>query len=201
MKRNKQHEYTEEERSFIRGNVAGRSYAEMTELFNKTFNLNLGIYQISGTIKRLGLKNGRDCKFFKGQASHNKGQKGKRCNPATEFKKGNIPSNHRPVGSERVSVDGYIEVKVAEPRTWRLKQRVLWEQHNGAVPKGSALVFLDGNPLNCELENLVLISRAELLIANRQGLIKPDPELTKTGLVVAGLVSKIYEKQRAIEGR
>ena len=33
----------------------------------------------------------------------------------TWFKKGHIPANYRPVGSERVNADGYIEVKVADP--------------------------------------------------------------------------------------
>ena len=33
---------------------------------------------------------------------------------ASRFKKGNVPKCHRPVGSERVNVDGYVEVKVAD---------------------------------------------------------------------------------------
>lgn len=31
-----------------------------------------------------------------------------------------FPSNHKPVGSERIdSKDGYVLIKVAEPRTWK----------------------------------------------------------------------------------
>ena len=30
---------------------------------------------------------------------------------ATRFKKGDKPGNHRKVGSERITVDGYIEIK------------------------------------------------------------------------------------------
>ncbi len=37
------------------------------------------------------------------------------------FAKGNVPPNHRPVGSERISKDGYIEVKVAEPKQVEIK--------------------------------------------------------------------------------
>ena len=28
------------------------------------------------------------------------------------FKKGNVPANHRPIGSERITVDGFVEIKV-----------------------------------------------------------------------------------------
>ena len=69
--------------------------------------------------------------------------KGKKVSPEiyakmqpTMFKKGQTPVNHRDVGSERVNVDGYLEIKVAEPNRWRLKHRVIWEQVNGAIPKG-----------------------------------------------------------------
>ena len=49
----------------------------------------------------------------------------------TMFRKGNVPATHRPVGTETLRSDGYIWVKVEEPNKWRLKQRLLWEQHNG----------------------------------------------------------------------
>ena len=58
----------------------------------------------------------------------------------TMFAKGNVPPNHRPVGSERISIDGYIEVKVAEPDKWRLKQRVVYEEAKGESPEGCPLV-------------------------------------------------------------
>ena len=192
--RNKQHKYTEEQKAFLQNNVAGRSYLELTELFNKTFGLDFGVERIGGTIKRLGLKNGRDCRFSKEHAPFNKGKKGARMSPATEFKKGHVPINHRPVGSERISVSGYIEIKVEEPRKWRHKHNVVWEQHNGKIPKGCIIIFLDGDPLNCVIGNLAPISRRELLIVNRQGFIKADPELTKTGITTARLMAKIYEK-------
>lgn len=49
----------------------------------------------------------------------------------TMFGPGNRPANWKPVGSERVNIYGYVEVKVKEPRTWRVKARVLWEQATG----------------------------------------------------------------------
>ena len=53
---------------------------------------------------------------------------------ATRFKKGNIPGNHKPVGYERITKDGYIEVKTAEPNVFELKHRLIWAEHNGEIP-------------------------------------------------------------------
>ena len=80
----------------------------------------------------------------------------------TSFKTGNIPRNHRPVGSERVLKEwGYIEVKILEPNVWKFKHRLVWEEHHGAIPDGANIQFRDGNPQNCSIENLYMITRAE----------------------------------------
>lgn len=83
-----------------------------------------------------------------------------KCAP-TMFKKGQPSINRREVGSERVNVDGYIEIKVAEPNKWKLKHRVIWEKAHGKIPKSCNIQFKDGNPLNCVLKNLYIISRSE----------------------------------------
>ncbi len=41
-----------------------------------------------------------------------------------------------------------------------------WEAVNGPLPKGHALVFKDGNKQNTAVENLELLSRAELMRRN-----------------------------------
>lgn len=104
-------------------------------------------------------------RFKKGHVSHNRGQKVSpdvyaKMQP-TMFKPGHTPVNHREVGSERINVDGYIEIKVAEPNKWRCKHRVIWEQHNGKIPAGFNVQFKNHNPLDCRIENLYLISKAE----------------------------------------
>jgi hypothetical protein len=96
-----------------------------------------------------------------------------------------------------VSKDGYIEIKVADPRKWRLKHNVIWEEVNGKVPKGHCLIFLDGNKQNIALENLQLITRKQLVRLNQNHLISDNPELTKTGLIIADIHSKIGELKRA----
>ena len=101
-------------------------------------------------------------RFKKGHVPANKG---KRMSPeqyarcaGTMFKKGNVPKCHRPGGSERVNVDGYVEVKVAEPNKWRAKHRVEWEKAYGPIPKGCNIQFRNGNSQDIRLENLYMIS-------------------------------------------
>lgn len=106
-------------------------------------------------------------RFQKGQTPANKGKKMPaelyaKCS-ATMFKPGHAPINRRPVGSERVNVDGYVEVKISEPNKWALKHRMIWEAENGPVPKGYNIQFISGNRLDVRLENLYIISRAEQL--------------------------------------
>lgn len=102
------------------------------------------------------------------QKGHVPGNKGKKMAPdvyekvkGTMFQKGHAPVNHRPLGAERVNVDGYVEVKVAEPGKWRLKHRVVWEEANGPIPPGYNIQFRNKNRQDLRLENLYLISRAE----------------------------------------
>lgn len=106
--------------------------------------------------------------FKKGHVPPNKGKKwdeylskeNQQRIRSTCFKKGQMPKNHKPVGWERKAVDGYWEVKVAEPNQFKAKHRILWEQHHGPIPKGVNIVFIDGNPENIVIENL----RAETMV-------------------------------------
>lgn len=51
-----------------------------------------------------------------------------------------------------------------------LYKKYLWELHNQKdLPKGYVVVTKDGNPDNLVIENLMLISRAELLRRNNKG--------------------------------
>lgn len=109
-------------------------------------------------------------RFAKGHTPWNKGRKGLSLGGmATRFQKGNRPHTWRPVGSERWA-EGYLQRKVTDtgytPRDWRQVHVMLWEAEHGPVPQGHAVVFLDGDRRNIRLENLELVSRAELMRRN-----------------------------------
>jgi len=49
-----------------------------------------------------------------------------------QFRKGTRPRNWLPVGSEVITDEGYVMVKLAEGMfNWEMKQRVTWELHKG----------------------------------------------------------------------
>lgn len=84
----------------------------------------------------------------------------------TQFKKGQEPHNTNYDGHERISKDGYVEVRVSKG-VYRLKSRVVWEQtHGRKVPKSHIIAFRDGDKLNLDPDNLVLMSRVENMERN-----------------------------------
>lgn len=138
--------------------------------------------------------------FKKGCAPPNKGKKwdefmspqGQENSRKTTFKKGNIPPNHRQVGSERITRDGYIEIKIQEPNVFKLKHRIIWEEHNGPIPKGYNIQFRDKNPLNCSIDNLYMISRSEQMNENT---IMRYPENLRTAIKRVSKIKKLINQQ------
>lgn len=197
-RRNEKHrKYKDEHIEFVKNNVKGITLKELTNRFNKEFNMNVSESAIANIKNKHNLQSGIvGGQFQKGQVSWNKGRKGsmspeqyRKC-AATMFKKGNIPQNHRPIGSERIDRDGYILIKVEEPNKWKPKHRVLWEKTNGPIPKKHRLIFADGNRQNITLDNLILVSYAESFIMNKRKLFSENAEHTKTGALIAKVLSK-----------
>ena len=182
--------WPEEVIDFMRNNYKGVSSKELSH----RIYMNFGIYYPKESValkrKKLGIVSGDSGHFQKGHKPHNKGKKGV-CHPKckeTWFEKGHIPLNYKPVGSERINADGYIEVKTADPNKWELKHRFIWRMSGRELPKGTALIFLNGNKLDVRIENLKLVSRNELLVMNKNKLFYSEKELTETGNTIAKLI-------------
>lgn len=183
----KRHITTEDDIAYIKEHFAEMSSYEIADV------LGMSKTSVSNIAYRHGLRKSREWiaerarmrtadpnhpsrayRFEKGHVPHTKGRKAEEWmspealarSTATRFKKGQRPQTWRPIGSERINVDGYIEVKVEEGKPWRHKQRVLWERAHGPIPEGYMVSFKDGNKQNCELDNLYLLSRADGLRAN-----------------------------------
>jgi len=146
-------------------------------LFVKKFRRrNLTVDALKQLCLRRGWKTGRTGCYPKGSVPANKGQKMpfNANSAATQFKKGGIPPNAKPVGHERIDTkDGYVWISIAEtnphtgfPRRYVMKHCYLWERANGPIPKGHVLKSLDGNKANTDPANWVPISRAMLLRLN-----------------------------------
>ena len=202
--------YNAEHIKFIAANILGRSFKELTDMFNKQFGMDLKVSAMISLSDRHGLHNGRDTRlnkgyeptqFRKGHVPANKGQKGISYPGMkyTQFKKGSKSHNWVPLGSERITKDGYIQVKIDDGKfqhNWKGKHILIWEAGNGPVPKGYAIIFGDRNKLNFELDNLILVSRKQLVRLNKLHLIQDDADLTRTGIIIANIYNKIGERKK-----
>lgn len=72
------------------------------------------------------------------------------------FYKGMVSPKHRPVGAIKPQNGKPPLIKVAEPNKWGRLHVVNWKKYFGEIPKGYIVWFKDGNPDNCEPENLFL---------------------------------------------
>lgn len=199
---NKKYDYSEEKVNFLKNNVKGIFTCELADRFNKEFNCNLDASDISKMKRHLKLTSGVNTKFKKGQTAYNKGKKMsieqyEKCKN-TMFKKGNKTYNTRKLFEERIDVDGYTYIKIKEPNKWVLKHRWLYEKEKGKIPKGYNLIFLDGNKQNLDLDNLMLVSDAELFIMNQNNLYKKNKQLTEAGIGVAKLIDKVNKTKKGV---
>ena len=120
-----------------------------------------------------GYLGGKATQFQKGQVPPNKGEKMSKDLyekvAKTMFKKGNKPMNTQPIGTihQRKDTGGkmYQYIKLADSK-WQLLNRYTWEQHNGPIPKGMVVVYKDGNYLNNDINNLLMITKKENMARN-----------------------------------
>lgn len=184
--------YTQEQLDWLRENYLLMNVPALTAAFNERYGQSRTNDAIKGLLFRKGICSGRTGRFKKGLEVWNKGKKGYMGANATSFKPGNLPHNHQPLWTERVSKDGYIEMSVPErnpytgfPTRYKHKHVWLWEQANGKKPRGTAVIFRDGNNRNFDLDNLLLVTRAELLVMNLHDYKNQPDELKPSVLALA----------------
>ena len=189
---------------FLRGCIPGRSESEIARAFEERFGVPLTVAQVANAKTRLGVRSGtHGGRFEPGHAPANKGRPIEEWMPAdaiercraSRFKTGQIPHNARdlPIGSERLSKDGYIEVKVREHspvpctnKCWAMKHRLVWERTNGrALRPDEVVVFADGDKTNLEPGNLVAMTMAEHSVINRCHITYADRETCETAIRIA----------------
>jgi len=197
IKRSWIHMYTPDEIAFLKENIKGRDHMEVANMFNAHFGLNLSFKQIRGAMHNRHITSGLDCRFKPGEAAH-RPPKGVHYSRRTEFKKGNRPVNWKPVGSERVDAEGYVYVKTKEPRTWRMKHVLTWEAAHGPVPKNHAILFRDSNRQNTDIDNLILVSRGQLAVLNKQHLLQAarNANTIDSALLTVDLIRKITQLKK-----
>lgn len=190
--------FTPEQDQFIRDNNFGHTSIEIANMINDAFGLSIIPEQIKAFRARYKLPScGLTGRFEKGIIPFNKGMKmpGHGAKQ-TFFKIGHRPKNALPVGTVMMKADGYIYEKIAEPNKWMPKHVLVWEAANGARPKDTAIIFLDRNRTNFAIENLACVSRAELARLNQNNLIHENAEISKAGVLIAKIMTKVGERRK-----
>lgn len=167
MTRNK---YTEEFEQFVRNNASENGLDELLKLCEQNFDYNLTKKNFCRYLSRHKIRH-RD---FNPNLAH----------PALY-----------PVGAEWVRDDGMTLIKVEQPSKWMYKQRYIYEQHYGKLSNEYKVIFLDQNRNNFDIDNLMAVPKLDSLIAFNKGLLSSNPEVTKTGIMVAHLINKTKKQQ------
>lgn len=118
----------------------------------------------------------------------------------TQFRKGQLPSTWKPIGSLRINADGYLDRKVSDtgypPRDWQAVHRLVWVAANGPIPKGHAVCFKPGLRTTVEaeitLDRIELLSRRQLLDRNSVHRLPSD---LKQVVVLSGVLTRQINKR------
>jgi hypothetical protein len=206
--------YSEAELLWIREHgqlPRAEAHAAFVEQFGRS---DVSLTNFASLCKRRGWTTGRNGRFAQGHSPANKGRKGHSA-PGSEkgwFKKGERQGVavrlYKPIGTERVSRDGYIERKIHDglplQSRWRAVHLIRWEAENGPVPQGHCLKSVDGDRTNTDPSNWIAVPRALLpRLAGRWRETPYDsapPELKPVLLTIARLAHAAREKRKEAAG-
>ncbi len=157
---------------------------ELRDRFGERYGRRLSLSTLDSLCARYGQPGAPNVgRFRKGHVPANKGRRGYSA-PGCEkgwFTKGQKPVTEVPMWSERVS-QGSLLVKVPYPSPWPSHRRMgihreshwtskgrwTWQEERGPIPRGHVILHLDGDPLNCDVDNLECVPRAVLQILNHK---------------------------------
>lgn len=202
------HFWTEEELEFLREQYPLHDSNELLVLFNERFNIQLTLFQLKSVLNRYKIHCGRTGQWQKGLIPYTKGKKwdeymskeAQENSRKTCFNKERTVNNPNitdlPVGTERYH-KGYVIVRtdkqdgLSARRYWKFKHHLIWEEAYGPIPEGQCVIFADGNRLNFDINNLILVTRGELGLMNKEGLYyKGNADATKCGVTLSKLMLK-----------
>lgn len=202
--------WTTEEDEYLRKNYPDISSKEISAHLNRSISSIYGrvfflkIKKTDDYLKKyvhiIKFETGINHRYAKGNVPANKGKKMnaeqyEKCKNYM-FKKGNIPTNTKYDGyiTERKDKNGrsYLYIRISKC-AYMLLHRNIWEKHNGPVPQGYNIVFKNGNSNDVRIENLEMITDAELMQHNT---IHNYPEEIKQLIIVKNMLNKQLNKSK-----
>ena len=220
--------WTDEKVEWFKSFVPGHTEPEISAEHERIYGTPLSEGQIGNAKNRFGVKSGTvGGRFEKGHAPHNKGKTWDEMGFSPEmqakirkttFKKGEVRDIRqgwmKPIGYERVNVEGYVEVKVRDSRisgiqpkepgkfncNYRFKHHVVWEETNGMpVPPGTRIAFADHDKRNFDPDNLVAVPVSVWRIIQLQRIPYADRESLETAVLMAKLAATRHKAMKELK--
>lgn len=209
MKNNKT-KLSKEQQEWVFSQLQTKPYKEIAPEIYEKFGIEFNTESLRHYMHRHGYKAPRDGKFCKGHPSLNKGkpavyksEQAKHSAAATQFKPGFTPHNWVPIGAQTgPDENGYYKIKVSDDRSlpsrknWRYKHRMIYEENFGPIPKGYAVVFLDGDRENLNPENLYAVPFGAKSIFSLKFGYTGDPEANKASWLLATMEYLAHKKEK-----
>lgn len=197
LKKHTEHQYTALEDEFLRINSGLMTRQELTDRFNKEFGCSIKLNTIVMRCFKKGFKPLSDGRFKPGSVPWEKTKGGKEewqktlfgGNPHS-FKKGHIPVNKKPLGTETERCD---DIYVKTERGWVTKRTAVYEEVYGPIPSGYKVlnVYLDKDDIS--IENLRSVDNYVITVLMANDWLGKGPEIFDAG-------AKYAELKRALKG-
>lgn len=211
------YKYPPEVHEFVKAHCKAMRDQELAEACNKALGTEFNKAKMTAFRKNHGYKTGRSGLYRKGHIPANKGKtldefigdpervaEIKSRMSDTMFRKGERPVNELPVGAVVINAEGYKLRKKQMEGTqwdrWEFLHRAVWEEHNGPIPDDMVVSFRDSNRLNCDIDNLMLITKRENSALTGSGYRFEDPALTDAGLAVIRLKQAAKDARKKRRG-
>lgn len=179
--------WTPEEEEFILNNYENMTQKDLCNHLKVTESV------LNNHLRRLKIRKSNNSGLFHpGHVPANKGVKGIHYSPSTEFQKGHVPANIKYDGHISIRKNSkdkfpYKYIRIRKGR-YELLHRVIWESVNGKIPPGGCIRFINGDTMNCNITNLMIVDRKTHLEINTgyrdsdnfiAGKMARDPDLRK----------------------
>lgn len=203
--------YTAEQEGFLRKHHFGRTRKELTDLFNQKFRTNKTVLAIKSWCNNRGLHNGNDGKFTEGNVSWQTGLSKKEY--MKHFTNKSFARSIAALMDKRVHDVGdtiirhgipYVITRV-EPNTpiddrIKAKRRFVYEQAYGEIPEGHRIIQLDGDQMNCELDNLYCVPDKYIPVLNKNHWLTGNKDITLAAIKWCELFNALKRKEFSKNG-
>lgn len=146
--------YTKIEERYVRLYYPHVSTSVIADRLNRSAN------SVYGKSKRMGLKK---TDVFKAKLAFDR--LGLKYSPV-DNQESDCSYNVSLNGLEKLDTRGYVRVRLASG-VWRMKHELIYEQHKGKIKEGYVITFDDCDKTNYDINNLVMVTKAEILRRNR----------------------------------